>query len=182
MRMLPPPRADRLSSCPPELAMSEKINVAEAYDKGRALFMGIELLVAPGALVPRPETELLGASAIDSLRRLNVSAPRVIDMCCGAGNPACAVSLNIPGIRNLHRADPPKFLGMKPLPSVFALCCFEGDRWLAVSPSDWSLAAGRTFERRQLRTVDSGELYVDQVSATLPRAPGAPPRSPDSST
>ena len=52
--------------------MSEGINVAEAYDKGRALFMGIELLVAPGALVPRPETELLGASAIDSLRRLNV--------------------------------------------------------------------------------------------------------------
>ena len=42
--------------------MSEEINVAEAYDKGRALFMGIELLVAPGALVPRPETnELLGA-------------------------------------------------------------------------------------------------------------------------
>ena len=34
--------------------MSEVINVAEAYDKGRALFMGIELLVAPGALVPRP--------------------------------------------------------------------------------------------------------------------------------
>ena len=29
--------------------MSEGINIAEAYDKGRALFMGIELLVAPGA-------------------------------------------------------------------------------------------------------------------------------------
>jgi release factor glutamine methyltransferase len=79
--------------------MSEEINVAEAYDKGRALFMGIELLVAPGALVPRPETELLGASAIDSLHRLNVSAPRVIDMCCGAGNLACASSLNIPDAR-----------------------------------------------------------------------------------
>jgi release factor glutamine methyltransferase len=95
MRMLPP-RADRLSSCPPELAMSEGINIAEAYDKGRALFMEIELLVAPGALVPRPETELLGASALDSLRRLNVSAPRVIDMCWGAGTPACAISLNTP--------------------------------------------------------------------------------------
>jgi release factor glutamine methyltransferase len=44
--------------------MSEAINIAEAYDKGRALFMGIELLVAPGALVPRPETELLGASSL----------------------------------------------------------------------------------------------------------------------
>ena len=44
--------------------MSEGINIAEAYDKGRALFMEIELLVAPGALVPRPETELLGASSL----------------------------------------------------------------------------------------------------------------------
>src|SRR6478752_167562 len=52
-------------------AMSEVINVAKAYDEGRTLFMGIELLVAPGALVPRPETELLGASAVDALRELS---------------------------------------------------------------------------------------------------------------
>jgi len=77
-------------------AMSEVINVAKAYDKGRTLFMGIELLVAPGALVPRPETELLCASAIDALRQLNVAEPRVIDMCCGAGNLACAIALKIP--------------------------------------------------------------------------------------
>ena len=75
--------------------MSEVINVAEAYDKGRTLFMGIELLVAPGALVPRPETELLGATAIEALRRSNLPAPRVIDMCCGAGNLGCAISLNV---------------------------------------------------------------------------------------
>lgn len=79
--------------------MSEVINVAEAYDKGRTLFMGIELLVAPGALVPRPETELLCASAVDALRQLNVPAPRVIDMCCGAGNLACAICLTIPDAR-----------------------------------------------------------------------------------
>jgi hypothetical protein len=32
--------------------MKEVINVAEAYDKGRTLFMGMKLLVAPGALIP----------------------------------------------------------------------------------------------------------------------------------
>jgi release factor glutamine methyltransferase len=48
--------------------MSEVIDVAEAYDRGRTLFMGIELLASPGALVPRPET---GASAVDALRRIN---------------------------------------------------------------------------------------------------------------
>lgn len=77
--------------------MSEMIDVAQAYDKGRTLFMGIELLVGPGALVPRPETELLGISAVDALRQLNIQTPRVIDMCCGAGNLACAISLKIPG-------------------------------------------------------------------------------------
>ncbi len=76
--------------------MSEVINVAKAYDEGRTLFMGIELLVAPGALVLWPETELLCASAIDALRQLNVAEPRVIDMCCGAGNLACAIALKIP--------------------------------------------------------------------------------------
>ncbi|TIW05542.1 MAG: methyltransferase, partial [Mesorhizobium sp.] len=45
--------------------MSEEISVAEAYSKGRTNFMGLELLIAPGALVPRPETELLGTTALD---------------------------------------------------------------------------------------------------------------------
>jgi hypothetical protein len=47
--------------------------------------------------------------------------------------------------------------GMKPLPSVFAVCCVR-DRWLAVAPSEWP--GGRTFERKQLRAVDSGALGV----------------------
>ena len=41
--------------------MSEGINIAEAYDKGRALFMGIELLVAPGA---RPHFRAALAAAV----------------------------------------------------------------------------------------------------------------------
>src|SRR5262249_47880323 len=77
--------------------MNDVIDVAEAYGKGRTRFMGIELLVAPGALVPRPETELLGKTAVDILRRMNLSAPRVIDMCCGAGKLGCAIALDIPG-------------------------------------------------------------------------------------
>jgi release factor glutamine methyltransferase len=79
--------------------MNELVNVAEAYDKGHTLFMGIDLLVGPGALVPRPETELLGASAVDALRQLNMPVPRVIDMCCGAGNLACAIAVKVPGVR-----------------------------------------------------------------------------------
>jgi release factor glutamine methyltransferase len=79
--------------------MSETINVAEAYERGRTQFMGIELQVAPGALVPRPETELLGRTAVDALRRAHLPSPRIVDMCCGAGNLACAIALNIPDAR-----------------------------------------------------------------------------------
>ena len=79
--------------------MDETINVGDAYGRGSTLFMGIELLVSPGALVPRPETELLARTAVDALRQRGLSTPRVVDMCCGAGNLACAIALNIPGAR-----------------------------------------------------------------------------------
>ena len=35
------------------------------------------------------------------------------------------------------------------LPGTFAVQCVDGQRWLVVAPDDWSLAAGRTFERRE---------------------------------
>jgi release factor glutamine methyltransferase len=76
-----------------------EISVADAYSRGRADFMGLKLLVAPGALVPRPETELLGTTALDVLRQLNLPAPRVVDMCCGSGNLACAIAYHMPTAR-----------------------------------------------------------------------------------
>lgn len=54
--------------------------------------MGLELRVAAGVLVPRTETELLGHTTVRTLSVLAISAPRVIDMCCGAGNLACGLA------------------------------------------------------------------------------------------
>jgi release factor glutamine methyltransferase len=76
--------------------VSDSTAVADAYGKGSTTFMGVVLLVAPGALVPRPETELLGRTAVETLRAMALPAPRVIDMCCGAGNLACAIALHVP--------------------------------------------------------------------------------------
>jgi len=78
---------------------SEREVVAEAYASGRVRFMGIELLVTPGALVPRHETELLARTAVERLVDLAVPTPRVIDICCGAGNLACAIAHHVPGSR-----------------------------------------------------------------------------------
>lgn len=76
--------------------MNGYIDVVRAYEQGRTTFLGVELLIAPGALVPRPETELLGSAAVKALLRMNRSAPRIIDMCCGSGNLACAIARLIP--------------------------------------------------------------------------------------
>lgn len=67
-----------------------------AYVTGHEMFMGVELIVAEGALAPREETELLGNAALDALRSSGSAAPRVIDMCCGSGNLACAIAYHLP--------------------------------------------------------------------------------------
>jgi HemK-like putative methylase len=61
-------------------------------------FMGVPLLVGPGVLVPRAETELLGESARRLLAEMP-GAPLVIDMCCGSGNLACGLALAAPAAR-----------------------------------------------------------------------------------
>ena len=60
-----------------------------------ARFMDVELLVERGVLVPRAETELLGATALE----LAPENARIIDMCCGSGNLACALASRSPGSR-----------------------------------------------------------------------------------
>jgi release factor glutamine methyltransferase len=71
------------------------MSIAEAYERGSVTFMGVELAIARGALVPRPETELLGETALTALDE----PTRIIDMCCGSGNLACALALRLPQAR-----------------------------------------------------------------------------------
>jgi release factor glutamine methyltransferase len=82
-------------------AMAERraTGVPLAYVVGHQVFMGIELIAAEGALAPREETELLGSTALEALRSTGFAASRVIDMCCGSGNLACAIAHHLPGVR-----------------------------------------------------------------------------------
>jgi release factor glutamine methyltransferase len=69
-----------------------------AYRSRRTTFMGLDLEVGPGAFVPRAETELLGRTALEALRGSSRGgSPRLIDMCCGSGNLACALGAHVPG-------------------------------------------------------------------------------------
>jgi release factor glutamine methyltransferase len=75
-----------------------EIDVVGSLAEGRQTFLGVELLCGPGALVPRPETELLGRTAIAKVKAAG-AAPRVIDVCCGAGNLGCAIASHVPEAR-----------------------------------------------------------------------------------
>lgn len=81
-----PPNGDTFSSA----------DVDSALARGTVTFMGLDLRVAPGALVPRPETEILGREAVGKVAEAATSGvPLVIDMCCGAGNLACAIAASV---------------------------------------------------------------------------------------
>jgi len=71
--------------------------VPETIARGFCSFMGITLKVAPGVLVPREETELLGITALDVV--WDVPQPRIVDMCTGSGNLACALATKLPAAK-----------------------------------------------------------------------------------
>lgn len=75
----------------------DEVEVRQRIAEGRQQFLGLELLCGVGALVPRPETELLGLTAIEKIKF--TTSPRVIDLCCGVGNLACAVATYVPHAR-----------------------------------------------------------------------------------
>jgi len=67
-----------------------------AHITERQQFMNIEMLAGPEALIPRKETELvcqLGLNSIDQIL-LTKNSAKVIDVCTGAGNLACALAYN----------------------------------------------------------------------------------------
>lgn len=53
------------------------------YLTGKCEFMGLELEICEGVLIPRPETELLAEKAISVLKR--PGSIKVCDLCCGSG-------------------------------------------------------------------------------------------------
>jgi release factor glutamine methyltransferase len=69
---------------------------------GRVSFLGCQMLTAPDCVIPRKETEILGRTAIDAIREHaehdKVERLMAIDMCCGAGNLACAIAHHVPAV------------------------------------------------------------------------------------
>jgi release factor glutamine methyltransferase len=67
-----------------------------AYLIGKKEFFNIELKVAPGVLIPRPETELLVELAIDFVQASGKKTPRILDLGTGSGAIGLALAKNLP--------------------------------------------------------------------------------------
>lgn len=68
------------------------------YIIGYEEFMGLQLIVGPGVLIPRPETELMADHAIQQLSTLGPQFT-VLDMCTGSGCLALAVAKEFPSFK-----------------------------------------------------------------------------------
>ena len=73
-----------------------------AYILGRKEFFGLEIMVNPSVLVPRPETEILAEAALERLNskehqsKKNCQPVRVLDLCTGSGAVAIALKHTMP--------------------------------------------------------------------------------------
>lgn len=93
--LLTPEQLDRLEALATRRAAGEPL----AYLVGEAGFRGRSFQVSPAVLVPRPETEELVDLALDKLRELAVSAPRVLDLGTGSGAIPISLALEYPAAR-----------------------------------------------------------------------------------
>jgi len=69
------------------------------YILGSVEFMGLEFKVAPGVLIPRPETELLVEIALkfSALLKNQLGDFRILDLCTGSGCIAVSLAQQLPG-------------------------------------------------------------------------------------
>jgi release factor glutamine methyltransferase len=98
----------QLYSIDRELTPSERHDIESLVERRRTMeplqyltgsqgFRRLDLLVGPGVLIPRPETETLVEVAIESIKE--IEAPRVLDIGTGSGAIALSIAAEVPGSR-----------------------------------------------------------------------------------
>ena len=77
-----------------ELLLRRRDHEPMAYILGSREFYGLDILVGPGVLVPRPESEHLVEEGLKALE--GISNPRILDLCTGSGCVALALAQERP--------------------------------------------------------------------------------------
>ena len=86
-----------------EILSQRARGVPAQYITGHQEFYGLDFIVSPAVLIPRPETEHLVEAVIDLANHLPV-APRIVDVGTGSGAIAIALASELPGAC-LHATD-----------------------------------------------------------------------------
>ncbi|MEO5936716.1 MAG: peptide chain release factor N(5)-glutamine methyltransferase [Terriglobales bacterium] len=87
-----------------EAVASRASGVPLQYITGHQEFWGLDFLVSPAVLIPRPETEHLVEAAITKVRELKVAKPRIVDVGTGSGCIALALASELPEAE-IHAVD-----------------------------------------------------------------------------
>jgi len=74
------------------------------YITGHQEFWGLDFIVTPAVLIPRPETEHLVEAAMAKVRELKLEKPRILDVGTGSGCIALAVKKELPQA-DVHAVD-----------------------------------------------------------------------------
>jgi len=67
------------------------------YILGKWTFMGLDILVGPGVLIPRDDTEVVVNCCLEYLKQL--PAPKVLDLCAGSGAVTLALKKQVPNAK-----------------------------------------------------------------------------------
>ena len=67
-----------------------------AYIVGHREFWGLDFVVTPAVLIPRPESELIVEEAIEIVRATSMASPHIADIGTGSGNLAVSLAHSIP--------------------------------------------------------------------------------------
>lgn len=95
-RLYAPPETERALE---ELARRHLDGEPVAYLIGEWEFYGLPLDISRAVLIPRPDTEVLAARAIEAAQ--GFSEPRVLDLCAGSGCIGLALARHVPNARVL---------------------------------------------------------------------------------
>ena len=78
--------------------------VPAQYITGHQEFWGLDFLVAPGVLIPRPETEHLVEAVLELVRAHELKRPRIVDVGTGSGCIPIALAHELPDV-DLYATD-----------------------------------------------------------------------------
>lgn len=125
-----------------------------AYITGQREFYGLDFLVTPDVLIPRPESELLVESALDHLRRRRVRAALVVDVGTGSGAIGIAIAK--------HRRDV-RLLGIDISRAALQVARRNADRLIPRRPHRWIQADLLTPVRAPIDCVVANLPYIPEA-------------------